>query len=77
MIRVDAYPVLGRFVIWIADALILCLQILNALRLAFQRDDREIIAIEERKHVALNVKHQHPLSILEFPERQFLFNICA
>ncbi len=45
--RIDAYPVLGRLVVRIADTIILRLQILDTFRLAFERDDGEIVAVEE------------------------------
>ena len=76
-IWVDAYPMLVRFVIWIADTVMLCSQFFNAFWLALQRDDREIIAVKEREHVAMNVEHQHPLSAFELLERQFLFYVFA
>lgn len=67
----------GRFVIGIPDAFVLCFQVFDALRLTFERDDGEVVAVEEREHVARDVEHQHALSVFEFLERELFLHIIA
>ena len=45
-----------------------CPQLFDALRLAFQRDDREMVAIKEGEHVAMNIEDEHAAGILECRE---------
>lgn len=49
----------------------------HSVGLAFQRDYTEVVAVEERKHVAKNVEHKHAVCILESRKWQFLFNVFA
>ena len=74
---IDAYPMFGRFVVRIANTSMLRLQFIDALWLTFERDDREVVAVEERKHVATDIEDKHSLSVFEFLEREFLFHIIA
>ena len=45
--RVDANPMPRRLVVGVADAGVLRFQFIYALRLALERDDTEVVAIEE------------------------------
>jgi hypothetical protein len=45
--------------------------------LTIERDDGEIITVEEGEHVSRHVKYQHAFSALKLLERQFFFYICA
>ena len=46
-------------------------------RLTFKRDDAEIVAVKERKHVTMHIEHQYTTGISECCERQFLFHVFA
>ena len=75
--RIDTYPVSGRLVVRIAYAVVAGFEFINAVGLAFERDDTIVVAVEKREHVSAHIKHQHTLSVLELDEREFLLNICT
>ena len=75
--RVDAYPMLRRFVVRIADTIILSLQFVNPLRLALERDDMVVIAIEEREHMSADIKDKYTFTVLELHKRQLLFYVLT
>lgn len=75
--RINANPVFGREVGRLAYAVATGSQLLDALGLAFQRNDAEVVAVEESKHVAVNVEHQYAAGIVEGREGQFLLHVSA
>jgi hypothetical protein len=75
--RIDANPMLWRLIVGGGDAIVGSAQVVDALRLAFDRDDTEVVAVEKSKHVAMNVEHQYTARVVKRRERQLLLNVIA
>lgn len=73
----NAYPVLGRQVEWLDDAVVGSTQLVDAVGLALECDDVEVVAIKEREHVAVYIEHQHTTGRVKCREGQFLLYIIA
>ena len=73
----NAYPVLGRQVEWLDDAVVGSTQLVDAVGLALECDDVEVVAIKEREHVAVYIKHQYTAGRVKRREGQFLLYIIA
>ena len=76
-VGVDAQPMLGRFVVGISDTVVLFTELGNALGLAFERDDVEVVAVEKREHMSRHVEDEDAFAILELGKGQFLLDIRA
>ena len=55
---IDADPVLGRFVIGLADTVIARLEFVYPLRLAFERHNAVMVYVQKREHVSADIEHQ-------------------
>jgi hypothetical protein len=62
---------------WLADTVVGGAEFIDTVGLAFECDDAEIVAIKEREHVTMHIKHQYTTGIMKGRERQFLFHVCA
>ena len=58
-----------------ADAIVVCLEFTDAFGLTLECDDAETVAIEEREHVAMDIKHQHTAGMMKSRERQFFLHV--
>jgi len=72
---IDAEPVFVGLVIGLADAVVLGFEFVYPFGLAFERHDRVIGAVKERKHVSADIENQHVRRIPERRKRQFLLHI--
>lgn len=73
----NAYPVLGWQVERLDDAVVGSTQFVDAVGLALECDDVEVVAIKEREHVAVYIEHQHATGRVKRREGQFLLYIIA
>ena len=76
-IRFDAEPMLWRHVEGFDKAVVSGPQFVNTIWLALERDDAEVIAVKERKHVPMHVKHQHAAGRVKRREWHLLLYIFA
>ena len=66
-----------RLVIRIADTVVLRLQFVYPFGLTLERDDVEVITIEEGEHMSADIEDEHAFAVLELDKRQLLFHIFA
>ena len=75
--RIDAQPMFRRFVVGISDTVVLFTELGNALGLAFELDDVEVVAVEKREHMSRHVEDEDAFAVLELGKGQFLLDIRA
>ena len=73
--RIKTYPVFGRLIIGVSDAVILSLQFVYPPRLALERDNLKIIQIEESEHMSADIEDQHSFAVLKHGKGQFLLYV--
>lgn len=76
-VGVDAQPMFRRFVVGISDTVVLFTELGNALGLAFERDNVEVVAVEKREHMSRHVEDEDTFAVLELGKGQFLLDIRA
>ena len=76
-VGIDAQPMLGRFVIGSTDAVVVGAELGDALGLAFERDDVEVVAVEKRERMSRHIEGEDAFAVLELGKGQFLLDIRA
>ena len=74
---VDSEPVFRGFVVRVADTIVFFFQLNDLFGLAFEGDNREIIAVKVGEHVTADIKNQDSLTVFEFGKRELLFNVIT
>ena len=75
--RVDAEPMPWRHVEGFDYAVVSDPQFVDAIGLALERDDTEVIAVKEREHVTMDIEHQHIAGRVKRREWHLLLHIIT